>query len=78
MSARVTSLPIPPGCYVGDDLLTPEQVAQWLGVKPSWIFEQTRQRAKTRTKHPFPHTKAGKYTRFSRIRIAQWLAENSV
>ena len=74
--ATISTLP-PRSYYEGNDLLTAEDVAAWLKVKKSWIKEQTRERTKTRRKNPLPHTKMGKYSRFSRMRIAEWLAENS-
>lgn len=71
--------PQPPfaGYYLGDDLMTPEEVADWFKLKPSWISEQIRHRAKVRYKDPLPHVKVGKYPRFSRMKIAEWLARNS-
>ena len=63
--------------YLGDDLLTLDDVSKWLKVKESWIFEQTRNRARVRSKHPFPFVKMAGLLRFSRMRIAEWLAENS-
>lgn len=78
-ASKLAVLPSAPqsGYYQGDDLMDAAEVAAWLKVKPSWVFEQTRQRAKVRCKNPLPHTKMGKYSRFSRMRIAEWLAENS-
>jgi len=66
-----------PSYYLGDDLMTAEDVAAWLKVKPSWVSEQIRHRAKVRHKDPLPYTKAGKYPRFSRMKISEWLARNS-
>jgi hypothetical protein len=65
------------GYYLGDDLLTAADVAAWLKVSRSWVAEQIRHRAKVRHKDPLPHTKVGKYPRFSRMLIAEWLARNS-
>lgn len=67
----------PSGCYVGEDLMTAQEVADWLKVKPSWVAEQVKERAQVRSKNPFPHARLGKYCRFSRMRIAEWLAANS-
>ena len=75
-AAKLATMPAS-GYYRGDDLMTPQEVADWLKVKPSWLKEQTRERAKMRSKNPLPHCKLGKYTRFSRTRLAEWLAENS-
>jgi hypothetical protein len=65
------------GYYMGDDLLTAEDVATWLKVKPSWVSEQIRHRAKVRHKDNLPYTKIGKHPRFSRMKIAEWLVRNS-
>jgi hypothetical protein len=67
----------PSGCYQGDDLMTAQEVADWLKVKPSWVAEQVKDRTQIRSKNPLPHIRLGKYTRFSRMRIVEWLAENS-
>jgi hypothetical protein len=55
------------------DLLTPEQLAERLQVKKSWIFEQTRNRAKVRHAHPLPCIRLGKYIRFSWPHVCEWL-----
>ena len=67
-----------PSYYLGTDLMTAQEVADWLKVKPSWVSEQIRHRAKVRHKDPLPFTKLGKYPRFSRMKIAEWLDRNSV
>jgi hypothetical protein len=76
LSARKIA-PTQTAYYQGDDLMSPQEVADWLKVKPSWVKEQTRERAKVRSKNPMPFARVGKYARFSRMRIAEWLAENS-
>jgi hypothetical protein len=55
------------------DLLTPEQLAERLQVKVTWVFEQTRQRAKVRNKNPLPGVRLGKYLRFSWTAVSDWL-----
>jgi hypothetical protein len=61
-----------------EDLLTPEQLAERLQVPRSWIFEQTRHRAKVRNKNkpPLPTIRLGKYLRFSWIAVSEWLVQN--
>jgi hypothetical protein len=61
-----------------EDLLTPEQLAERLQVSPSWVFEQTRHRAKVRNKNkpPLPTIRLGKYLRFSWIAVSEWLVQN--
>jgi hypothetical protein len=58
------------------DILTADQLAARLQVKPSWVFEQTRQRAKVRNKTPLPCIRLGKYVSFSWVAVCQWMAEN--
>jgi hypothetical protein len=60
-----------------DDLLTPEQLAERLQVPKSWVFEQTRERAKVRNKHPLPCIRLGKYLRFSWAAVCAWMGENN-
>jgi hypothetical protein len=66
----------PKNYYLGEDLLTAEEVVSWLKTTRSWIKEQTRQRTRKRNKNPFPRAKVGKELRFSRMKIAEWLAAN--
>jgi hypothetical protein len=60
-----------------EDLLTPEQLAERLQVPKSWVFEQTRHRAKVRNKSPLPCIRMGKYLRFSWIQVSEWLVQNN-
>ena len=59
------------------DILTPEQLAERLQVSKSWVFEQTRHRAKVRNKNPMPCIRLGKYLRFSWVRVCEWMAQNN-
>jgi predicted DNA-binding transcriptional regulator AlpA len=59
------------------DILTPEQLAQRLQVSKSWVFEQTRNRAKVRSRNPLPCIRLGKYIRFSWIAVCEWMAQNN-
>jgi hypothetical protein len=57
------------------DILTPEELAERFKVPVSWIFEQTRQRAITRSegKPPLPCHPLGKKTlRFYWPEVSQW------
>jgi len=56
-----------------NDLLTPKQLAERLQVNESWVFEQTRQRAKIRNKIPLPCIRLGKYIRFSWTQVSDWM-----
>ena len=56
-----------------EEILTPTQVAARLQVKPSWVYEQTRERAEVRNSDPLPHMKMGRYLRFDWKDVADWL-----
>jgi hypothetical protein len=60
-----------------EDLLTPAELAGRLKVPASWVFEQTRQRAKVRNKTPLPWIRLGKYLRFSWAAVCAWMAERN-
>jgi hypothetical protein len=77
MRSELQSVTVPSkGYYLGDDLMTADEVMTWLKTSRSWLKEQTRQRGRKRTRNPFPRAKVGKELRFSRMKIAEWLAAN--
>jgi excisionase family DNA binding protein len=49
-----------------DKLLTPQQIADVLGVQPSTIYQWTHQGF-------IPHVKVGRFVRFREADITQWL-----
>lgn len=59
------------------DILTPEELAGRLKVSRSWVFEQTRNRAKVRNSNPLPCIRLGKYLRFSWEQVSRWVLENN-
>jgi hypothetical protein len=59
------------------DILTPEELAERLKVSKSWIFEQTRQRARVRNKNVMPCIRLGKYIRFNWVAVCTWMEENN-
>ena len=52
-----------------DDLATVSQIAEFLQVPNSWVYEHTRCRGIER----LPHFKLGKYLRFSRSEVLAWV-----
>jgi excisionase family DNA binding protein len=58
------------------DLLTPQELAERLKVSRSWVFEQTRGRAKIRNRNPLPCIRLGKYIRFSWTAVCEWMAQD--
>ena len=52
-----------------DDLMTVAEVAEILNVPLSWVYERTRRRGTER----IPHFKLGKYLRFSKGEVLQWV-----
>jgi hypothetical protein len=61
-----------------ENLLTPEELAQRLKVATSWVFEQTRQRAKVRKKKPLPCIRLGKYLRFDWPAVCDWMTDREL
>lgn len=52
-----------------DDLSGVRDIAAFLQVPTSWVYERTRRRGIDR----IPHFKLGKYLRFSRSEILDWV-----
>jgi excisionase family DNA binding protein len=52
------------------ELLTVQEVAALLKVRPSWVYERTRRRGHER----LPFVKLGKYVRFEARAVQQYLA----
>jgi excisionase family DNA binding protein len=48
------------------DLLTAEEVAVLLRVKPAWVYAETRRRR-------IPHIRLGRYVRYRRDALAAWM-----
>ena len=63
---------------VGDlhELLTVEDVAALLKVSRSWVYEHTRSRGGARVER-LPFIKIGKYTRFDRRSVGEFLRRRS-
>lgn len=49
-------------------LMDVQGVAKYLGAKVSWVYDKTR-------KKEIPHAKVGKYLRFKKSNIDEWLAQ---
>lgn len=54
-----------------EPLWTKEDAAKYLRVNPRTIYEFTRRRSR----HPIPHFSVGRYKRFRKADIDQWLLE---
>jgi predicted DNA-binding transcriptional regulator AlpA len=52
-----------------EDILTPQELAARLKVKPGWVYEKMR----PRQPHPLPVIKMGRYLRFSWPAVSAWL-----
>ena len=52
-----------------DDLSNVGEIAEFLQVSKSWVYERTRRHGVDR----IPHFKLGKYLRFSRSEILDWI-----
>jgi excisionase family DNA binding protein len=55
---------------VDGPLLCPDDAAQLLAVKPSWVYEAVRARR-------MPYLRVGRHIRFTRPMLERWLAENA-
>jgi excisionase family DNA binding protein len=51
-----------------DKLLTAEEVAERLGMKPDWVWAQARAGR-------IPHIRLGRYRRFRESAVEEWLRE---
>ena len=49
--------------------MTVAEVAEFLKVPVSWVYDRTRRRGCER----IPHLKLGKYLRFRAVEVQQWL-----
>ena len=52
-----------------NDILTPEELAKRLKVRPTWIYEKMRSRSGPR----LPHFRCGRYLRFNWPDVCAWL-----
>jgi len=50
-------------------LMDVQGVAEYLGVRVSWVYDKTR-------KKEIPHARVGKYLRFRKSAIDDWLTQN--
>jgi hypothetical protein len=73
---KLASVPINPSRLDPEDILTPAELAARLKVSKSWVFEQTRNRAKVRNAHPLPCIRLGKYIRFSWVQVCDWMVQD--
>ncbi len=53
-----------------DELMDVKSLAEYLEVKPSWIYKQVQYKS-------IPHFHAGKYPRFKRSEIDKWISDNT-
>jgi hypothetical protein len=67
----ISGAPVSRGVLI--EILTPQQLADRLQVKPSWVYEQTRSRSGARNPDPLPHIKMGLYLRFDWRDVLAWL-----
>ncbi len=57
--------------FLADEMLTVQDLADYLRVKPIWVYQKTR-------KGEIPHLKIGKMLRFRRSTIEEWLKGKEV
>jgi len=54
---------------MADDLITPQELADYLKVKIGWVYWRTRQKGE----HSIPQIKVGKYCRFRLPEVMAWI-----
>jgi excisionase family DNA binding protein len=54
-------------------ILTLKEAAKLLKLKPGQLYEQTRERTRTRQEHPVPHFRIGKHLRFRQPDLEAWV-----
>ncbi len=55
-------------------VLNLSEAADLLGIKPSQLYEHTRERARVRQRIPIPHLRLGKRICFRRESLERWIA----
>jgi excisionase family DNA binding protein len=56
-------------------VLNLSEAAELLGIKPSQLYEYTRERARVRQRIPIPHLRLGKRICFRRESLERWIAQ---
>ncbi len=56
-------------------VLNLSEAADLLGIKPSQLYEHTRERARVRQRIPIPHLRLGKRICFRRESLEKWVAD---
>jgi excisionase family DNA binding protein len=56
-----------------EQILTPEEAASWLRLRPEQLYELTRKRCA----HPLPSLRCGKQLRFRLSEIDSWLTQET-
>jgi excisionase family DNA binding protein len=71
MPSKLSQRQEPPSEYSmrNDDLATVHEIAELLHVPDTWVYTRTRCRGRER----LPYYKIGKYLRFSRREVLQWV-----
>jgi excisionase family DNA binding protein len=54
-----------------DAVFTANELAEYLKVKQSWVYDRVKKKA-------VPHFKLGKYLRFKKSAIDRWIRESSI
>jgi excisionase family DNA binding protein len=73
--SRIQELPATPIPQVPQsEILTAQEVADWLKMSKRQIYEMTRTRGKVRADHPIPVVRINGNIRFRRSDIEAWLS----
>jgi predicted DNA-binding transcriptional regulator AlpA len=55
------------------EVMTPEQVAEFLQVPLTWLYEKSRRRQR----NPLPVHRIGRYLRYTREEVMTWFADQT-
>jgi excisionase family DNA binding protein len=66
---------LPDGMNPPKLVLNLSEAADLLGIKPSQLYEHTREVARVRQRIPIPHLRLGKRICFRRESLEQWIAQ---
>ena len=74
-SAPAAPVSVPPAALTPESILTVEQLAERLQLKPSTVYELTRKRLNGRP--PMPRLRVGKFLRFYFSEVEKWMRESA-
>lgn len=56
-------------------IMTLKEASKFLKLTPGQLYEQTRERTRTRQVRPIPYIKIGKHLRFRQVDLERWIEQ---